>query len=89
MKYLVQTETFSAPGTRNSDSRSSTRSLLPISYRVVATETAGQKVVVLHPTPQRRRHGFNWYTLLGLVTMLGVSAASWTGIALLISHLMK
>ena len=89
MKYLVQTETFTAPGTRRSDSWSTTQPFIPVSYRIVAAETADQKVVVLNARPQSQQRRFNWYMLVGLVTMLGVSAASWTGIALLISHLMK
>jgi hypothetical protein len=31
----------------------------------------------------------HWNTLLGLVTVVGISAAGWAGVALLVSHLVK
>jgi len=75
MKYFVETEFRIAPAIQS-----------PLSWP--SNQTPGCKIVVLRPTGPRRRQ-FNWNLLLGMVTVVGISAASWTGLALLISRLAK
>lgn len=47
------------------------------------------RLVVLEPKPRAQKRCINWNRMLGLATIFGVSAAGWTGIALLVSRLVK
>jgi hypothetical protein len=88
MKYFVLTESFGPFGRQTSDPGSSRRPLV-FPSSIATMEHEGPKIYVLRTLPRPRKRCFDWYGLLGLATMLGVSAAGWTGVVLLVSHFLK
>jgi len=93
MKYFVLTESFGPFGRRTARPGPSRLTLVsPHTAATLCTATVEHepaKVFVLHQLPRTRKRCFDWYGLLGLATMLGVSAAGWTGVVLLVSHFLK
>lgn len=84
MKYFVQTESLGFSGSNWHAGRPSFTSIYSTTI-----DTDGRRIVVLPPVRRLRRRSFNWNMLLGLVTIFGISAASWAGLALLVSRWLK
>jgi hypothetical protein len=87
MKYFVLTESFGPFGRHTSRPGSSLTLVSP--YSAATLEHEPPKVFVLRTVPRPRKRCFDWYGLLGLATMLGVSAAGWMGVVLFVSHFLK
>ena len=54
-----------------------------------SSNQASLPLIVLPGKRHPAKRCFNWNRLLGMAVTLGVSAAGWTGVALLVSRLMK
>jgi hypothetical protein len=52
-------------------------------------QSATGPFLVMPPRREQRKRCFNWNMLIGLATVVGISAAGWTGVALLISRWLK
>ena len=88
MKYFVLTESFGPFGRRTVRPESSRLTL--VSPDSAATmEHEPPRVFLFRNLPRPQKRCFDWYGLLGLATILGVSALGWTGVALLVSHFLK